>query len=454
MARFRVLVVDDEPSVLSSLRMALTVEGYDVDVAGGVKIAEEKARSESYDAALLDVSLPDGNGVDLLSRLKQDNPSLLVIMMSGEATVEIAVSATQKGARDFLEKPISTDRMLLSLKNGLELCRVESEALQLREEAGELRELLGESSAIESLRDLVTRAGRSEAPVLIHGERGTGKELVARAIHEASQRSTRRMEKLNCAAIPENLIESELFGHEPGAFTGATKRRIGRFEQAHQGTLFLDEVGDMPAAMQAKLLRVLQEQEFERVGGRETIRVDVRVVAASNKDLQNECEEGRFRADLYDRLNVVPLHLPPLRARHGDIETLATHFFSWAKKRNARPELTLTPEALKVIGAHDFPGNVRELRNLMERLVILCPTGDVSASFVESAGLGKKRTLVPESLYEPGKTFKELSEEAERSIIEAALRDNDGQMAKAARALGLERSHLYKKAKSLGLRDT
>jgi transcriptional regulator with GAF, ATPase, and Fis domain len=277
---------------------------------------------------------------------------------------------------------------------------------------------------------------------------------VARAIHEASPRAKKSLEKLNCAAIPENLIESELFGHEPGAFTGATKRRIGRFERADGGTLFLDEVGDMPGPMQAKLLRVLQERELERVGSSETIQVDVRVVAASNKDLQNECEEGRFRPDLYDRLNVVPLQLPPLRERTGDIETLATHFFNWAKKRNDRLTLELSPEALKRIASHDFPGNVRELSNLMERIVILCPTERVDRLFVESCGLRSESRDESAQLYRDGHTFKELSEAAERSILEQALRKNDGQMAKTARALGLERSHLYKKAKSLGLRDT
>jgi DNA-binding NtrC family response regulator len=454
MASPRVLVVDDEPKVLSSIQMALKVEGYLVDVAGGVGLGLERSKKEQYDAALLDVNLPDGNGVELLSKLKADNPDLVCIMMSGEATVEIAVDATQKGASDFLEKPVSTDRMLIALRNGLKLRDVVKEAGDLRAASGELSELRGASPAMEQLRALVARAARSSAHVLLHGERGTGKELVARAIHEASPRAGKSLEKLNCAAVPENLIESELFGHEPGAFTGATKRRIGRFEKAHRGTLFLDEVGDMPGPMQAKLLRVLQEQELERVGGSETIKVDVRVVAASNKDLQNECDEGRFRADLYDRLNVVPLQLPPLRQRDGDIATLANHFFAWAKSRNDRPAIELSPEALARIARHDFPGNVRELRNLMERLVILCPTESIDARFVESVGLGKASGESSRDLYEEGRTFKELSEAAERSILEQALRANDGQMAKTARALGLERSHLYKKAKSLGLRDT
>lgn len=454
MQAYRVLVVDDEPKVLTTIQMALKVEGYQVDVAGGIGIAQERAGKETYDAALLDVSLPDGNGVEFLSYLKTESPEVVCIMMSGQATVELAVDATRRGAIDFLEKPVSTERLLISLRNGLRLRDVEREAGHLREESGQVRELYGDSPAMVRLRELVARAARSSANVLIHGERGTGKELVARAIHEASPRAKYALEKINCAAIPENLIESELFGHETGAFTGATKRRIGRFERAHKGTLFLDEIGDMPAPMQAKLLRVLQEQELERVGSSETIKVDVRVVAASNKDLANECEEGRFRADLYDRLNVVPLHLPPLRERTGDIEILAQHFFDWAKARNDRPQARLSKEALARICQHSFPGNVRELRNLMERLVILCPTDEISGHFVEDAGLALGKPAAAHELYSEGRTFKDLSEAAERIIIEQALRAHDGQMAKTARALGLERSHLYKKAKSLGLRDT
>ncbi len=453
MSGARVLIVDDEPGVLSSLKLALELEGYVVDVAGGVGLARARVRNESYDATLLDVSLPDGNGLELLRELKREDQELVCIMMSGHASVDIAVEATHQGAADFLEKPVSTERMLVALRNGLRLREVEREALLLREQSGQLRELLGESKEMQRLREMVQRAARSNANVLLHGERGTGKELVARAIHDSSPRAKRSMQKVNCAAVPENLIESELFGHEPGAFTGATKRRLGKFELAHRGTLFLDEVGDMPAPMQAKLLRVLQEQEIERVGGSATIVVDVRVVAASNKDLTLECNEGRFRADLFDRLNVVPITLPPLRERSGDIEPLAKHFFAWAKRRNDRPQISLSPDALAVILSHDFPGNVRELRNLMERLVILCPEEVVSAAFVQASGTFGGARLASGTLYQPGRTFKELSEEAERAILEQALLANGGQMTKTAQSLGMERSHLYKKAKALGLRE-
>lgn len=449
----RILVVDDEPGVLASLKLALTVEGHQVEVAGDLQLARRRLETEAYDAVLLDVTLPDGNGIDLLGEMSRETPDVVVIMMSGEATVDIAVQATQKGAADFLEKPISTERMFVALRNGLRLAEIEQEAGQLREQSGQLRELQGDSPAMKQLRQLVARAARSQASVLLHGERGTGKELVARAIHQASPRADARMQKINCAAVPENLIESELFGHEPGAFTGATKRRLGKFELAHLGTLFLDEVGDMPLAMQAKLLRVLQEQEIERVGGSQTIAVDVRVVAATNKDLNEECAAGNFRADLLDRLNVVPILLPPLRKRAGDVALLAAHFFQWAKKRNDRPAIQLSAAALRAIAQHDFPGNVRELRNLMERVVILCPSENVSEEYVNNSALGAQASAGSGQLYEEGRSFKELSEQAERTIIEQALVAHGGQMAKTAKALGLERSHLYKKAKSLGLRE-
>jgi DNA-binding NtrC family response regulator len=302
------------------------------------------------------------------------------------------------------------------------------------------------------LRERITRAARSHASVLVTGERGTGKELVARAIHRVSPRASGPLQKLNCAAVPAELIESELFGHEAGAFTGATKQRRGRFERAHGGTLFLDEVGDMPAPMQAKLLRVLQEREIERVGGSETVVVDVRVIAATNRDLVAACDAGDFRADLYDRLNVVPLPIPPLRARRDDIPGLALHFLQLFAQANARPAAKLTDDALQTLAGHAFPGNVRELRNLVERLVILNPEDTIDARDVERA-LGMAGSPGSVGLYRPGVPFRVLAEQAERSIVEEALAHHGGQMAATARALGLERSHLYKKARALGLRS-
>jgi DNA-binding NtrC family response regulator len=451
MPRGHVLVVDDETSILNTLKKALALEGYQVDLAGGIALAEERIAKQSYDVVLLDVALPDGDGLDLLARLRSSGNDTAVLMMSGHATIDAAVRATKLGALDFLEKPLSTDRLLVMLENALRLLQAEAEARELHAEAGHFDDLVGDSRVMRDLRERVLRAARSSASVLVRGERGTGKELVARAIHRASPRAKAVLERMNCAAVPAELIESELFGHEAGAFTGATKQRRGKFERANGGTLFLDEVGDMPLAMQSKLLRVLQEQEIERVGGSSTFKIDVRVVAATNKDLVEACTKGAFRADLYDRLNVVPIELPPLRARREDIPGLAEHFLVAARKANARPGMGLAPSAISALTRHSFPGNVRELRNLMERLVILNPDDLVTAEDVEQS-LGMGGATHSAGLYQPGVPFRVLAEQAERAIVEEALAHHGGQMAATARALGLERSHLYKKARALGLR--
>ncbi len=450
MPRGHVLVVDDERSILTTLQKALSLEGYTVDVAGGVGVAEDKLAKTSYDIALFDVALPDGDGVTLLEKLRAGGSDLPVIMMSGHATVDAAVRATRLGALDFLEKPISTDRLLLVVDNALRLVRAEAEAAQLRTQAGKLSELVGESRAMSLLREQIERAAKSTATVLVTGERGTGKELVARAIHLASKRAKGPLEKMNCAAIPSELFESELFGHEAGAFTGATKQRRGKFERASGGTLFLDEVGDMPLPMQAKLLRVLQEREIERVGGSEVLKVDVRVVAATNRDLEAMAREDRFRADLYDRLNVLPLSIPPLRARREDIPLLSQHFLGLVAQANDRAGMRFTDAAIVALSAHSFPGNVRELRNVIERLVILTPDDTIDDADVRTC-LGTA-TAPQGSLYRLGVPFRVLSEEAERAILEQAIAHHGGQMAATARALGLERSHLYKKCRALGLR--
>ena len=450
MPHAHLLVVDDEPSILTTLQKALTLEGYAVDVAGGVKIAEEKIKKRTYDLCLFDVQLPDGDGIDLLQRLRAAKVDAPVIMMSGHATIDAAVRATRVGALAFIEKPLNTDALLITIDNALRLDRAEAEARALRQAAGG-GELVGESASIKKLLEQVGRAAKSVASVLVTGERGTGKELVARAIHEMSPRAKGPLEKLNCAALPSELIESELFGHEAGAFTGATKQRRGKFERANGGTLFLDEVGDMPLAMQAKLLRVLQEREIERVGGNETIKVDVRVVAATNRDLVAACEKDVFRADLYDRLNVLPLAIPPLRARRDDIPLLARHFLELAARANDRRDIRIDDEAVALLAAYSFPGNVRELRNLIERLVILTPDAVIRADDVKNClpGAGGAK---PTGIYRSGVPFRVLAEEAERIILQEALAQHGGQMAATARALDLERSHLYKKARALGLR--
>jgi len=451
MPRAHLLVVDDEASILTTLQKALTLEGYAVDVAGGFKVAEDKLKKKTYDLCLFDVMLPDGDGLELLKRARDAKIETPVLMMSGHATIDTAVKATRLGALNFLEKPLNTDALLIAVETSLRLDRAEAEARALRAASGTTGELVGQSAAIARLVEQIGRAAKSNASVLVTGERGTGKELVARAIHQMSPRAKGPLEKLNCAALPSELIESELFGHEAGAFTGATKQRRGKFERASGGTLFLDEVGDMPLPMQAKLLRVLQEREIERVGGNEVIKVDTRVVAATNRDLAAMCEKDEFRPDLYDRLNVLPLHIPPLRARREDIPGLALHFLALATKANDRAAMRIDPEAMQVLAGYSFPGNVRELKNLVERLVILTPDDVVSADDV--------RTCLPHGgppkatgLYRPGVPFRVLVEEAERVILQDALAHHGGQMAATARALDLERSHLYKKARALGLR--
>ncbi len=451
----RILVVDDEPNTLTTLRRALELEGYLVSTAGTVREARERLR-DGADLALLDVRLPDGDGLDLLSAMAQGGLPMPVVMMSGHATIDDAVRATQLGARDFLEKPISQDRLLLTLGNVLELRRLEQENEHLREQAalaGE-EEMLGRSAGMLALMAQAERVASSEGRVLITGENGTGKELLARAIHRSSTRKDRQFVSLNCAAVPGELIESELFGHEKGAFTGAIKQKVGKFERAHRGTLFLDEVGDMPPAMQAKLLRVLQTGELERVGGNETIRVDARVLSATNKDLRAEIAAGRFREDLYYRLNVVELHLPPLRERRGDIPLLVERFLGEAALRNHRRPPKLSDHAMASLASHDYPGNVRELRNLVERIVILAsPAEDVldEREVAKLLPLTARKSEAPPA-YTPGRKLSELVDDAERAIVVAALEAHGGVVSEAARALGVERSNFHKKLKALGVR--
>ena len=451
MTKASVLIVDDEKNILSTLSRALRIEDYEVDVAGSAAIALGKVATKAYDAILLDVMMPEMDGITMLRKLRDGGNETPVIVMSGHGTIDTALEATRLGARDFIEKPIASERLLLSLEHALQLTRLEAENAELRQLTGATDDLLGDSGPMRQLKDQVALAASANAPVLVQGERGTGKELVARAIHLGSKRAEQPYEKLNCAAVPAELIESELFGHEAGAFTGATKQRRGKFERASGGTLFLDEVGDMPSPMQAKLLRVLQEGEIERVGGSGAIKVDVRVVAATNKPLPKEIEEGRFRADLYDRLNVVPLRVPPLRERSEDIPLLASHFLRAACANNDRRGKSLSDGAMKLLCRYDYPGNVRELRNLVERLVILTPDDNITGS--------DARALLPisggggggGSYYRPDTALKAMVEEAERDLIMRALEHHQGHITNTAADLQLERSHLYKKMKSLGI---
>jgi len=494
-----ILIVDDEKNILLTLSQALQLQGYRTELAASGQVALDLLSTRPVDAVLMDVKMPDMDGLTALEKLHGQRPKLPVIMMSGHGTIETAVRATQLGARDFLEKPIARDRLLVALRNALEHQAAIEELEVLREAAGRF-EMVGTSPAIERIYELIRKTAPTEGRVLITGENGTGKELIARAIHQHSRRKAGPFVKLNCAAVPHELIESELFGHEKGAFTGAVSVRRGKFELAHEGTLFLDEIGDMPPAMQAKLLRVLQEGELERVGGAETIKVDVRAIAATNKDLEKEIARGQFREDLYYRLNVVQLHSPPLRERKEDLPDLTASFLKEACARNGKKPMGLSREALAVLAGHDFPGNVRELRNLVERLAILCE-GPVISGREAEALLPQKRggqapaaapvvldaplmpapavpavpvvtpipvtqaeaAAVPQEPQEPqeaappprgrvDKPFREQVEDAEREIILFALNHTKDNVTEAARLLDLERGHFYKKMKSLGLR--
>ncbi|MBX3274452.1 MAG: sigma-54-dependent Fis family transcriptional regulator [Sandaracinaceae bacterium] len=451
-----ILLVDDDDRVRHVVERMLASVGHPIrPVASGAE-ALDAMRRETFALVITDVTMPGMSGLELLEHMRGLEAAPPTVVFSGEATIDRAVRAIQLGAVDFLAKPVERERLVLTVKNALRLSGLAAAHAALAAEAATQRTLVGSSPAMQELRELVARVAASEGRVLILGENGTGKELVAAAIHEGSPRADRPLVKLNCAAVPESLVESELFGHEKGAFTGALKARAGRFELADGGTLFLDEIGDMPAAMQAKLLRVLQEGAFERVGSEHTITVDVRVIAATNRDLDEMVDEGRFREDLLYRLNVVTVHVPPLRERAEDVPELARHFLAKAPPRAGRP-LMLTDAALARLCRHDFPGNVRELANFVERLGILAPGPVVDEAEVERLLRPRRRAAheptegVAAPLYRPGVAFKDLESEVERRILIEAIEAHGGAKLDAAAALGIERSHFYKKCRKHGI---
>jgi DNA-binding NtrC family response regulator len=449
MPRSTILVIDDEPNILTTVRRSLELEGYAVEVAGSGQAGLAKLAEHDIDLVLLDVMMPGETGIDVLPKLRAAKPEAIVVMMSGNATIETAVQATKGGAHDFIEKPLSGDKLLITVQNALGYARLRHENARLRGRSLADFAMIGKGAAMRAIFDKVAKTAPTNGRVLITGENGTGKELVARAIHEHSKRADAAFIKLNCAAIPSELIESELFGHEKGAFTGATQQRRGKFELADGGTLFLDEVGDMNPSAQAKVLRVLQENELERVGGAETIKVDVRVVAATNKDLEAEIAAGRFREDLYYRLAVVPIPMPPLRARREDIPVLAEHFLEQVCADNDRRAKRLSSAAMTLLMQHDWPGNVRELKNVVERLAILTGDAEVIQDGDVSEALPRVKPVKAE--FARGTPFKDLVAAAEREIIVSALEANEHHVSNTARELQLERSHLYKKMRALGI---
>jgi two-component system nitrogen regulation response regulator NtrX len=441
----RILVVDDEEGIRKILKQVLEYEGHQVSVAGGGGEGLGVFQEFRPDLTLLDVKMARMDGLEVLDRIRENDPVAVVVMISGHGTIETAVEATRRGAYDFLEKPLDTDRLLVTIRNGLQHRGLEQENARLREEVESHYEIVGRSFAIRSLVDRLEKVAPTDARVLITGDNGTGKELVARAIHQLSARRDAPFIEVNCAAIPSELIESELFGHMKGSFTGASADRAGKFEQADHGTLFLDEIGDMSLAAQAKVLRALQEGIITRVGGERAIRVDVRVIAATNKSVEHEIEQGRFREDLYFRLNVVPIHVPPLRERREDIPMLVRHFAEKAVAEQRLPVRTFAADAVERLARMDWPGNVRELRNTVERLLILARGNEVTGPDVERlVGGTAAGTAAGGDLLE-ATTFAEFKEQAERAYILAKLREHDWNVSETARAVDMPRSNLYKK---------
>ncbi|MEE9218083.1 MAG: sigma-54 dependent transcriptional regulator [Acidobacteriota bacterium] len=446
----RILIVDDDGGVRSSLRGVLVDEGYMVELAESGEQCLEVCRRTSCDAVLLDVWLPSMDGLETLRRLRQHGSNAAVIMISGHGNIETAVRATKLGAFDFVEKPLSLEKTVLVLRNALKQRRLEVRNQVLREQLAQRHTLIGHSPQMDRLRDEIGRAAPTNGRVLIVGENGTGKELVAHLIHQASLRAEEPFVEMNCAAIPEELIESELFGHVKGSFTGAVDNKKGKFEQADGGTLFLDEVADMSMRTQAKVLRALQEQTFEPVGSHSSVQVDVRVLAATNRNLEEEIRQGRFRKDLYFRLAVIPIHVPALCERGDDIALLAEHFAQeFAQEYGRRPK-RLSTSALAALKSYRWPGNVRELKNIIERLIIMIPKDVVG---VEDLPLALRGGGPPsaDGSGEGSLSLREGKERFERELIRRALEKNDWNISRAARALKLERSHLHRKIKTHGI---
>jgi len=443
----RILVVDDEAEIRRSVRMILEYEGYDVLEASSGPEGLAMIERDAPDLVFLDIKMPGLDGLEALQRIRQANESLPVVIISGHGTVSTAVEATKLGAFDFIEKPLASERVLVTIRNALDQTRLQSENKTLKRAVEARHQMVGESTALRQIWDAIKRAAPTNATVLLLGESGAGKELVARSIHRNSLRSRERFVQVNCAAIPEELIESELFGHEKGSFTGATEKQIGKFEQADRGTIFLDEVGDMSAKTQAKVLRVLQEGEVERLGSARTIKVDVRVIAATNKDLEQEIEKGTFREDLYFRLSVIPIRVPPLRDRRDDIPTLVRHFVDLFSRENNRKPQRFTPAALDHLQKARWKGNVRELRNTVERLLIMTPGDVIDIDDVRDAVRADVRappSVEPNERDRPG-TLREFKESAERAFLVEKLRENAWNISKTAEVIGTPRSNLYKK---------
>lgn len=448
-AKANILVTDDEKSIRNSLKEILEFEDYNVLEADSGADAFSVLKEHEIDLMLLDIKMKGMDGMEILKKLKEENQDFPVIMISGHGTIEIAVAATKLGAFDFIEKPPDLNRLLLSVRNALDRRELAKENESMRSKLPRIPEIIGESGAIKKIKQTIDKVAPTNSRVLITGENGTGKELVARWIHEKSNRSAAPLVDVNCAAIPSELLESELFGHEKGAFTGATSQRIGKFEQADGGTLFLDEIGDMSSDAQAKVLRALQENAIVRVGGSRKIKVDVRVIAATNKDLLDEIDEGNFREDLYHRINVIPIHIPPLRKRKEDIPALAKNCLQQlAAKDIVFSGVEFTGEALEALKKHKWSGNVRELQNAIERMGLLASGSIIDCRDVEGLTLSRSKTSGRlEGMIEEIRHFQDFKESAERLFLKRKLEENDWNISQTAEAIDIQRSHMYTKMK-------
>jgi len=444
-----ILVVDDEKAIRDSIKMILEYAKFEVQFAEDGPSALSKVGGEGIDLVLLDIKMPGMDGLKVLQTIKASHPDLPVVMISGHGTIETAVEATRRGAFDFLPKPLDKDKLLITVRNAIEARRLAAQYKELKEKAEGKDIIIGESPGIKDVLSMIERVAPTDARVLITGENGSGKELVAKAIHRLSRRADKPLVEVNCAAIPNELIESELFGHEKGSFTGATAQRIGKFEQADGGTIFLDEVGDMSLNAQAKVLRALEEGKIERVGGNRQIPVDVRVIAATNKNLIEEIKRNTFREDLYHRLNVIPIHVPPLRERRDDIALLAAAFAADISQRYGMGKKSFSEDALRKLKAMDWSGNVRELRNIVERLVIMTPKSVIESDQIDQGIGGTKKES--DDLLNIGGTFQDFKDRSEAAYIKKMLETHNWNISRTAESLDIQRSHLYNKMKKYGL---
>lgn len=447
----KILIIDDEKAIRNTLREILEYEGYQVEEAGNGEEGIQRIEAEDFDVVLCDVKMPKMDGMAVLSKVKEIDEDLPVVMISGHGNVEMAVEATKKGAYDFIVKPPDLNKLLITVRNSIDKKELVVETKVLRRRASKTRDIIGDSPAIKNILDTIDKVAPTDARVLITGENGTGKELVARWIHEKSLRAKQPLIEVNCAAIPTELIESELFGHEKGAFTSAIKQRIGKFEQAHNGTIFLDEIGDMSLSAQAKVLRALQENKITRVGGEKDIEVDVRVIAATNKNLMKEIEKGNFRMDLYHRISVILIHVPSLNERRDDIPLLAEKFVKEVCEDGGLPKKSFLPQALEEFKKLNFSGNIRELRNIVERLVILGQTRITLEDIQKFANPINARDE-EKSVYERFSTLQDFKEYVERIFIEEKLKKNGWNVAKTAAEIDIQRSHLYNKIEKYSLK--